>query len=634
MIFVRIFKKKYGLDKVKFWVIILMILLSACLGIHIGASWPKQIAVPETAANDFYDIGLLFWNFFQNTFSKNKVAAWTTVAIGFILACVLEFLCLRHRPNKRPSTIKPWEPTLENIQVLVYLLTAVFFGLSAWYDSNITRLLSVCLGILTIATVVELIKVLQDVYVKRNSEDYVYFEQHKKSVLLKTTGIGLLLVGLPLWIPNYWGFTLPQLMVGRDLLGYYTALLSLTFISISVMSVLSDRTVVIYWENIAEGKLIKPVFGSFAAYTYYSIGAAMGAGICVALGNGTAFIVFCTINIATMILLTYTMVDVYYDRESKKLSRAKELREDTADYLWVRKAATLSGEALDTHYQNKETKEKYTPREIKGKHIGHDRYEEKMLLLCQNIRRANDEHDLMYLREVYELYQENLTCFNTPDGKRVVQMLFVSCAAETWPLLIRSIRAHLADMSQNQLHEEDPFSGDTWWENNWNQDEPLWVALAESDYLRTWLKAVSNDPLDTQDLLDFIYLVTQRLVLLYNDMVTHYNCEDENKCDYLTVSLRDCAVWIETAQGQKPDPAQIARVFNSLFGKLVVESTFAARLMRVLYVMLENLQENGLETFKIYLSAFPLPAQFTPFMTPLGFEDPEIALWKEYFPAK
>ena len=632
----RLFKKRQGLDKVKFWLIILMVLFSASIGLRVGVNWPERVAVPDTVTDSFYTAGLQFWQYFQDAFVQNKVATVTAISIGFVIACVIAFLCFKHSPNKRPTPVA-WEPTLENIQVLLYLLTAALCGLSAWYDDTMVTMLSIMLGILTIATVGELVRVLQDVYVKRNSEDYVYFEQHKKSVLIKTTLIGMALVGLPTLIPDFWGFTLPQILQGQDLLGYYTALLSLTFISISVMSVLSDRTVVIYWENIAEGKLIKPVFGSFAAYTYYSVGAAIGAGICVALGNATAFVIFCTINIATMILLTYTMVDVYYDRESKKISRQTELQEDTEDYLWVRKAARLSSDEKERHYFNEETNEPYTDREIKGKRIGYERYEAKMLLLCQNISRAQEEHDLMYLQEVFDLYQKNLHCFNTPDGKRVVHMLFLNCTPETWPLLMKSLRTHLEAMAANQKQDEDPFGGDTWWENSWNQDESLWVSLLDSNYLRQWLRLVSNDSLDRQELQDFIYLIAQRLVLLYNDMVTHFNCKKEKDavpCDYLQVSLHDCAIWIETRQGEKPDPQQIADVFNLLFGELVVESTFAARLMRVLYVMLENLDAYATEVLQLYLQDFPLPGQFTPFMATLGFADEEIQLWKQYFPEK
>ncbi len=96
--------------------------------------------------------------------------------------------------------------------------------------------------------------------------------------------------------------------------------------------------------------------------------------------------------------------------------------------------------------------------------------------------------------------------------------------------------------------------------------------------------------------------------------------------------MRDRAIRIETVAGGKPDPKQIETVFGELFGKLVVESSFVARLLRVLYVMLENLNENSRETLRVYLDNFPLPEQFTPFMPTLAFEDQEIELWGQIFP--
>ncbi|MBE6960320.1 MAG: hypothetical protein E7448_06325 [Ruminococcaceae bacterium] len=632
----RLFKKKQGLEKVKFWLIILIILLIAAGGLRLGQALPDQIALPDT----FFDTGKeAVWSVLQpylQLFEQNPVAFWIVIALGLIIVGAILFLCYRHRPNKRNAPQFSWDFTVEDIRIFLYIITAVFFTWSGSADAKLTRLMSADLGIITIAAIVQMVLVLQDVYVKRNSEDYVYFEQNKKSVLIKTTLIGLALVGLPLWIPDFWGFTLPQVLPNADLLEYYAAILSLTFISISVMSMLSDRTVVIYWENIAEGKLIKPVFGSFAAFTYYSIGAAVGAGICVALNNTAAFLIFCCINIATIILLTYTMVDVYYDRDSKKARRVQELHEDLHDYIWV--AENDGKDENETQASpDKDDEQKYTDQEIKDMRIGYRRYEEKMILLCQNISRANDEHDLIYLQEVYELYCQNLNCFNTPIGRRVVEMLFADCAAEGLPLLMRSIRDILDNMEAQQAsrnEQEDPFPNDFFRAGKaWNQDESLWRALANSQQLRQWLQNVCDDHMDTEELRDFLRLIARRLVILYNDMVAHYNIVNPTaKCQYLQVTLRNGCIWIETTQGEKPNPEQISDVFGALFGELVVESTFAARLMQFLYMILENLSEHGRTTLQVYLHNFPLPEQFTPYMATLGFEDDMIDFWTKYFP--
>lgn len=333
-----------------------------------------------------------------------------------------------------------------------------------------------------------------------------------------------------------------------------------------------------------------------------------------------------------MILLTYTMVDVYYDRASKKVKREKELQMDAEDYRWVREDESLSGEEKTAHHINQETNEEYTEREIEDKWVGYERYVEKMLLLCQNIHRANDEHDLIYLQEVHELYQKNLNCFNTPEGKRVVYMLFSECTAQSWSLMIGSLRAHIDEMAKSQSYDKDPFVGRFWDAGNvWNQDEQLWVALAESDYFKKWLRSVSKDLMDTCELQEFMLLLVRRMVVLYNDMVAHYNQQSsKEKCEYLKV-LDGNTITVTAKQGGIPKKEQVADVFNGAFGEVLVETTFAARIMRVLYVILENLDDNVKSDILYIFDYFPFPKQFTPFMQMLGFSDEEIKFWETFF---
>ncbi|MBR4863162.1 MAG: hypothetical protein IKU07_01195, partial [Oscillospiraceae bacterium] len=114
----------------------------------------------------------------------------------------------------------------------------------------------------------------------------------KSSAVWKIAVLVAAVAGLGLWIPGMWGITLPALQIPGELFGHYVGQLSLTFITISVMSVLSEKSVVVYWENIAEAKLIKPLFGSFASYTLYSIAATVGAGISVCLNSHLGFAFF------------------------------------------------------------------------------------------------------------------------------------------------------------------------------------------------------------------------------------------------------------------------------------------------------------------------------------------------------
>ncbi|MBR2310867.1 MAG: hypothetical protein IKA47_10120 [Oscillospiraceae bacterium] len=640
-------EKTLGTKKVKLWLQILLCLLSASLGLRLSPLMPKEPPSPESLLASIKAFFRTGWANFRGLFPESDGQFWLYTVLALLFVFVI--LAILHRYQPKHREVSDPGPLYSKRDLPWILCVAAFlftFSTGISLEPLALRILSGCLAILSVGVIVKIVQVLRDVYGKHNSVDFEFFEIHKKLVLRIATALGLLVVGLPLWIPGYWGFTLPAVAENAsrsDLAGYYTALLSLTFISISVMGVLSDRSVVIYWDNIAEGKLIKPVFGSFAAYTYYSVGATLGAGISVALRDSTAFLIFAVINIGTIILLTFTMVDVYYDREGKKADRVKKLHEDLEDYEWVRKDEVLDGEEQKAHRQknDKFTRKPvdYSPVDIQNMHIGHRGYEEKMMLLCQYISRAYDEHDLMYLKEVYGLYIEQINCFNSPNGKRVVQRLYTDCNAETWPLMTRSIRDLLDRMEKNPQRDKDPFSGKFHQPGNpWNQDEMLWAALQESAYLRQWLQDADNDPMDARELREFIRLLARRLVLLYNDMATHCNMlikqadpTDETTYDYLKVVLKDELLYVQTEEGNKPSPEQTFDLFYSCFGEILVETTFVARPLRILLIMLENLNEDALALLEAYLKDFPLPAEFTPYLHMFGFEDDKVPLWKKHF---
>jgi hypothetical protein len=661
------FKDKiHGLEKVKFWLVVLLLLLSATLGFWIGKVWPGQVEVPKPFLETVKETVQALWELYSNLYITEPVTFWGVLIVAVALFCIIEYFAHIFRPKKRKSLNVSSISDLVFFQILLYGGTVVVCALAvrtAPVNEQLIRFLSIGAALITVTVVGRIIMVLQDVYVKRNSEDYVYFERNKKRVLIVTTLLGLAVVGLPMWLPGFWGLYLVLPGDVSELLGYYSALLSLTFISISVMSVLSDRSVIIYWDNIAEGKLIKPVFGSFAALTYYSIGAAIGAGISVAARNVVAFIAFCLINIGTIIVLTFNMVDVYYDREGKKAHSVKALHDDLRDYLWVCKEKTLTGDKLRTHRKKRDEEtgqvleQDYTEAEIRNMHIGHRNYEEKMMLLCQYISRANDEHDLVYLQEVYDLFIRNLQCFQTPSGKRVAQMLYANCTEEIWPLMIRSIRDLLDLLEKNVVRNEDPlaavFSKEKY---QWDQDALLWQFLAGAKFLPQWLQNIDKDANDKQELQEFMRLLIRRWVILYNDMVTHGNRPGVVKSvevpqkkkdllgidqlvretgmifreitslfrkkpksqpealeyDYLKLVQWDDTLYVRTERGETPDPVQICQLLDMTQDLLTEKSDLAARLTQVMLIMLDNLQDCSRTMFWQYLENFSLPQTLIP----------------------
>jgi len=273
-------------------------------------------------------------------------------------------------------------------------------------------------------------------------------------IMWGTTVLFALVLGLTLWVPHMWGLSIDPISLESDLFGYYTAQLSLTFITISVMSVLSDKSVIIYWENVAEAKLIRPLLCSFASFTAYSIAATVGAGISVLCDNDLAFCVFFAANVIVLILLTLTMVDVYYGRDRKKKSRAALLRRAHKGYVKARADGRCAS-------------------------VADEDYEDIMYNLQHHLHQELESHNIPYVREVCELYGGNMDCFDTPEGRKVRELL-ISSGLDIAPMVAEGISIRVEELSQR--HENtDPLNGGVWYE-----DSTLWHMIAESAILE-WL---------------------------------------------------------------------------------------------------------------------------------------------------
>ncbi len=141
---------------------------------------------------------------------------------------------------------------------------------------------------------------------------------------------------------------------------FYLTQLSLTFITITVTSSMSDNGNIIYWENIAEKKLISPTWTCFLAYTCYSFITIFFTTFALFFDghNALCFFIFFGINVVVLLLLTMNMVDVYYNRQEKKeklrktfvkcASEAKEdpqAREEYMQILLGMREQTMKAEA-------------------------------------------------------------------------------------------------------------------------------------------------------------------------------------------------------------------------------------------------------------------------------------------------
>ena len=98
----------------------------------------------------------------------------------------------------------------------------------------------------------------------------------------------------------------------------YICQLSLTFITISLISVLSEKGRDIYWINLVESRLIEPTYTCFYAYTIYSFIALAFGTISYLIGNKILFLIYFIIGIVSLTFLTLKTIGIYYGRNEKK----------------------------------------------------------------------------------------------------------------------------------------------------------------------------------------------------------------------------------------------------------------------------------------------------------------------------
>ena len=342
--------------------------------------------------------------------------------------------------------------------------------------------------------------------------------------------------GTPLHFVEIW----LQDRIGTDLFSYYTAQLSLTFITISVMTVLSEKSVIIYWENIAESRLIKPTFGCFAAFCWYSIIANIGAAIGVFLQSSTVFTVFFMANIVVLILLTNAIVDVYYGKDVKKKKLIKQLKKD---------------------YQ----------KHCKGSNCRIDAYTEKILGLQHRVRQLHTDSDLLALNELYLLYQNEFALFNDPAAESFTEALSGSLDMKTSGLFLEMLTSvtateearaqkYVSDSKKLFCYTETALSRkeiaqqlraaesiattenryqellSQCWCNQLLLGNQIWISLVHTEALKKWVARVDTVNTWNQDYFDFARLIKRRLVSVYNCCVC-YACMRKEHPEFIDSML-------------------------------------------------------------------------------------------------
>lgn len=150
-------------------------------------------------------------------------------------------------------------------------------------------------------------------------------------------------------------FELMELLTGNQVLNLFISQLSLTFITISVMSVLSEKTVTLFWLNLIEDNLISPAFRCFYAYVIFSFTTMAINLFAIFFNNYGVFIIYFIINLIVLFLLTYSMLTVYFrqDRKEQKAIRDFQKEERNGNIIERRKKMKrLKEYTLKAHSNN------------------------------------------------------------------------------------------------------------------------------------------------------------------------------------------------------------------------------------------------------------------------------------------
>ncbi len=211
--------------------------------------------------------------------------------------------------------------------------------------------------------------------------------------------------------------------LGGHLLEMYLTQLSLTFITISVTSVLSDKSATLYWINLVEDNLIHPRYHCFYAYVLYSFAALLICGVAILYRQQVPFLIFFVFNVVILTILTFSMMTIYFSIDDKQ-RRAEDEWAKTERLL---NTPDKDRKTLETAYQDKESRlmhlKEYTLRAFDAKEsdtisrnldfYGRHCNAGQISYVYRHIQIDN----LEFLEKLYQLFQEQY-CSRLSAGDR------------------------------------------------------------------------------------------------------------------------------------------------------------------------------------------------------------------------
>lgn len=132
----------------------------------------------------------------------------------------------------------------------------------------------------------------------------------------------------------------------------YLAQISLTFITVSLLSQLSDHPKTIYWVDIVESRLITPMWTCFFSYSVYSFTTLIFSTISIFISSDIMLMTFFILNCIVLVFLSFNMMDVYYNQENQKKKLDKQYNKIFENYIRPNMSSEGTPEWIEYHKRN------------------------------------------------------------------------------------------------------------------------------------------------------------------------------------------------------------------------------------------------------------------------------------------
>lgn len=353
---------------------------------------------------------------------------------------------------------------------------------------------------------------------------------------------------------------------------FYLSQISLSFITISIMSILSDKENTLYWENLSDKNLIRPLFLNMFSCVWYSFSTIIVSTVGLIIDNKHVVFFSFLFNIFFLTVLSCKMLNLYFNRDKQKKEMEKQFKKSDDEILAKLKANTLLAiannnpafviENIDFYVEYCEYKDaEYILDYVESKNV----YYAEIILnkFSEKTIKKVDEQNSNEIKHIFEkwnpiCYLPNNIIKNIVDCKAerswehlfediliVSRNILVACYEKIFDVKIKSREISYTEYRQviresiNKLkYENSNYSAKDMFDDlkskKDEENNKLGIALNDTKLS----KLIESKGLENQLFHDAIrYSPIRDVLILMEEIVDSNELIDRKKCYYLTVFI-------------------------------------------------------------------------------------------------